>query len=124
MEELGTFQTPFKLCGTTWLTRLTETLGGTWFSLCYQDFVMSGAKNTQTQCKGHEHHFVLSGICVNRVCVKGFYCTVLIAEWYILRSFHTTLQLRCVAALHYTVLHRNCNVTVLRCCMKVKFILT
>ena len=36
----------------------------------------------------------------------------------------STPQLRCVALPHCTFLHRNCDVTVLGCRMKVKFILT
>ena len=34
------------------------------------------------------------------------------------------LRLNCVALPHCTLLHRNCDVTALRCLMKVKFILT
>ena len=41
-----------------------------------------------------------------------------------IRSLHTTKQLRCVATLHPPAVHRNCNVTALRCRMEVKFILT
>ena len=48
-------------------------------NLCYQDFVLSGAFNIQNQCKGHQNHFVLSGLSGNRVCVNKaplylYYC--------------------------------------------------
>ena len=40
------------------------------------------------------------------------------------RCIHTMPQVRCVAARHCTLLHRNCDVVALRCRIKVKFILT
>ena len=44
-------------------------------------------------------------------------------HWNSLRSFHTLSKLCCVIT-HCTLLHRNCDVTALRCYMEVKLILT